>query len=277
MEQPLGDVGLDDVRRHTARNRVAWNAVAERRRANCPPPRFFVEGGRTLDPEGLEVLGSVAGQRVLDLVCSSGNDALSLAAMGGSVVGVDISDVAIRIATEQAAAAGLDARFVAADLYDLPPDLQDASFDVVHSAAGVICWLPDLAEWGRIVARALKPGGRFLLDEHHPLWERCSLVPDGLRVTGDYFGRTTPVRPEPFDPIRAVHAGAEAVHVDGTLFSWPVGDVVTALAEAGLRIRMVRERPIVEMYAPDPESLTDDERRIAGWVPAAYLVHATKD
>ena len=116
---------------------------------------------------------------MLNLQCSSGNDALSLATMGAEVVGVDISTGAIRIAREQAAAAGLTADFLAHDVYQLPDRLQDSSFDLVYSTAGIICWLPDLDRWARIVAAALRPGGRLLLDEHHPVWETATVRPDG--------------------------------------------------------------------------------------------------
>lgn len=268
--------GTRDVTRH---NRESWNAVAKARRANCPPPEFFAGGGSTLDAEETAAVGPVAGLRLLNLQCSSGNEALSWAAKGAAVTGVDISDVAIAIATEQATAAGLDVTFVAADVYDLPSDLQDGSFDVVYSSHGVVCWLPDLDEWARVIVRALRPGGRFVLDEHHPLWEVLSVGPDGLEVTGNYLASGTPNPPAPFDPLRAVHAGAEPIEMDGTTFTWSLGHIVSALARAGMRIRTLEERPIEEMYLSGrPEGQrTPREGHVAARIPAAYLLVATRD
>ncbi|HEX3812070.1 MAG TPA: class I SAM-dependent methyltransferase [Mycobacteriales bacterium] len=269
---------MDDPGQYTAINRDAWNAVAERRRASCQPPEFFAAGGSTLEPEETAAMGPVRGLRLLNLLCSSGNDALSWAALGASVVGVDISDVAIRIATEQATAAGLDAEFIAADVYDLPAHLQQENFDRVYSTAGIICWMPDLAEWGRIVARALRPGGMLLLDEHHPIWELTTLAGAGVRIDGDYFGRSTPNAPlTETTPEHSVHAGGEPLQLDGISFIWPLGDVITALADAGLRVRQVTERPSVEMYASDPTVRSAAELDVAGRLPAAYLLVATKD
>lgn len=257
---------MDDVRTITARNREAWNGVAEARRANCAPPEFFAAGGSTLDPEETAALGDVAGLRVLNLQCSSGNEALSLAAMGATVTGLDISEVAIDIAREQAVGAGLAVRFVAADVYDLPADL--TGFDLVYSSAGIICWLPDLAAWARIVAGTLRPGGRFVLDEHHPLWEVVSQRDGRLQVDRDYFGRSEPSPAGPADPARTVRAGRRALSMNATTFTWPVGDVVTALVRAGLGIDELTERPDAEMY---PEAGASARR-----LPAAYLLVATK-
>lgn len=106
----------------------------------------------------MEALPDVAGARMLHLACANGDDSLSWAARGATVVGVDISDVAIALANDSAAATGLDARFVAADVYDLPADVGD--FDVVYASWGVTCWLPDLSTWGQIVAGLLRPGRR---------------------------------------------------------------------------------------------------------------------
>lgn len=267
---------MTDPRQITAHNRAEWNAVAERRRASCQSPGFFLAGGSTLGDEETAAMGDVRGRRLLNLLCASGNDALSWAVKGASVVGVDISDVAIAIAQEQAAATGLDATFIAADVYDLPDSLQDSSFDVVYSTAGIMCWMPDLTEWGRIVARALRPGGRFLMDEHHPIWEHTNVTAHGIRLTGSYFSRGTPQPAASFDIERSPHAGGEALAMDTRVFTWPLGDVVTALADAGLRIEQLVERPAPEMYLRDPESATPAERTIAERLPAAYLLVATK-
>lgn len=265
---------MTDIRAITSHNRAEWNAVAERRRANCQSPEFFRAGGSTLDEEETAAMGDVRGKRLLNLLCGSGNDALSWAVKGASVVGVDISDVAIAIAREQAAATGLAATFVAADVYDLPDSLQDSSFDIVYSTAGIMCWMPDLAEWARIVARALRPGGRFLMDEHHPIWEHTNVTADGIRVTGSYFSRGTPQSASSFDIERSAHAGAEALVMDTRVFTWPLGDVVTALANAGLRIEQLIERADPEMYVG--ADATAAEHEMAKRLPAAYLLVASK-
>ncbi len=54
--------------------------------------------------------------------------------------------------------------------HDAPRALagEEAAFDLVFVTWGALGWLPDLAGWGGIVARFLKPGGALYLAEAHP-------------------------------------------------------------------------------------------------------------
>jgi len=116
------------------------------------------------------------------------------------VTGLDISSVALELARRTAVQAGRTARFLVADMFALPPDL--GRFDIVYASWGVVCWVPDLDVWMRIVAAHLKPGGTFALFEHHPLWEILG-VRGGrtTEVTADYFGRSQP-SPVPLDQAK---------------------------------------------------------------------------
>jgi trans-aconitate methyltransferase len=67
----------------------------------------------------------------------------------------------IKLAQQKTDAAGLSTRFIAADVYALPPDLQAGSFEYVYTSAGVLVWLPDLTRWAQVVAAALQPGGHL--------------------------------------------------------------------------------------------------------------------
>lgn len=243
----------------TARNRLAWNAIAGKRPGKSVD--FFIHGGSTLDDYQAAALGEVTDQRLLHLQCANGDESLSLAAQGAHVVGVDISEVAIEAANRTAEGSGLDAAFLAADVYALPPDL--TGFDLVYAGAGAVCWLPDLDRWARVVAGCLRPGGRFVLYEHHPVWEALSVTAKGLAANTNYFGqRDAADRGDPAKHLDGVVSGA-----DFQSFVWPVADVVTALIEAGLVIDRLEEYPQPSMY----EGL--GER--ADWLPGTYLVSAT--
>lgn len=253
---------MGETRDYTSRNRRGWDRIAPSRPTE--PAEFFLRGGTTLEPMETEALPQVSGLRLLHLACASGNESLSWAARGASVVGVDISRVAIETANELARASRLDARFVAADIYDLPDDL--GVFDVVYASWGVVCWLPDLDEWARIVSARLAEGGTFLLCEHHPVWEVLGVVEGAVQVTVDYFGRGTPTQQEYDDAKRPVGWTAEAELLS---FTWPMSDVVMSLVAAGLRLQQFSEFPLPELY----EGLGG----AAGWMPATYMIKATKD
>ena len=75
--------------------------------------------------------------------------------------GVDISDEAIDLARELNEELGLNVRFIRSNIYDLP-EVLDEEFDIVYTAIGALCWLPDMAGWARIVAQILETGRNFL-------------------------------------------------------------------------------------------------------------------
>src|SRR5689334_16683391 len=97
-------------------NRRSWNAATRAHNSHKgDQARYFREGGSTLRPEELGLLGEVAGLRVVHLLCNSGQDTLSIARLGADVTGVDISDEAITFATQLAVEAGIAATFARDD------------------------------------------------------------------------------------------------------------------------------------------------------------------
>lgn len=252
---------MDRTLAYTRSNRIAWNQIAPDRPAK--PPEFFLDGGSTLEDFEPGLLPGIAGQQLLHLACANGVESLSWAGLGASVTGVDISEVAVETANSLARATGLDARFIAADLYDLPAELGE--FDVIYSSWGVVCWLPDLDRWARIVVDHLRPGGTFLLCEHHPIWEVLGVRPGGVDVTVDYFGRGRPTT-QPYDRAKRPVGWTPDAKFDA--FLWPVSDVVMSLLRAGLEIAEFFEAPAPEMY--------DGLGEAASRVPAVYVVKATK-
>ena len=100
--------------------------------------------------------------------CHFGQDSLSLARMGAKVTGVDLSDKAIEKAIEFNQLLHLDAKFICCDIYDLPTYLNE-KFDIVFTSYGTIGWLPDLSKWANIVSKYLKPNGKFIMAEFHPV------------------------------------------------------------------------------------------------------------
>ncbi len=90
------------------------------------------------------------------------------------VTGIDISEESLRAARELSKKTGLNARFIRTALFDLP-EVLDERFDLVYTSIGVLCWVSDIEEWGRLVARYLEPGGVFYLMESHPAC-MCSMT-----------------------------------------------------------------------------------------------------
>ena len=71
-------------------NRRSWNAATRAHNSHkADQAAFLRNGGSTLYAEELELLGDVVERRLVHLLCNSGQDSLSLAAMGARVTGVD--------------------------------------------------------------------------------------------------------------------------------------------------------------------------------------------
>ncbi|MBN1423312.1 class I SAM-dependent methyltransferase [Candidatus Fermentibacteria bacterium] len=201
----------------------------------------FMGGTSTLLPLEVEELGDVTGKSLLHLQCHFGLDTLSWARRGAVVTGVDFSHRAIDLAIRIAREVGIDARFVCSDLYDAPAVLQGA-FDVVFTSAGVLCWLPDLAEWAKVVAHFVRPGGLFYLREFHPL---AGMFDDTIgsgppQLRHPYFPQDAPLRFEP----DGSYADPSAV-VTAPSHEWPhsLSEIVSFLIDAGLTVEFLHEFP----------------------------------
>lgn len=128
----------------------------------------FLNGNSSLNEIELKLFGSVKGKSILHLQCHFGQDTISLSRLGAKTTGVDFSDKSIKSANELAKKTGVDADFICCDIYDLPNHL-NKKFDIVFTSYGTIGWLPDLNKWAKIVSKYLKPTGKFVFVEFHPV------------------------------------------------------------------------------------------------------------
>ena len=80
----------------------------------------------------IELLGEIEGKKILHLQCHFGLDTISLSQRGAQVTGVDFSETAIERAEQLNATLGTTAKFIKADVYQLP-ELLDEKFDIVFT------------------------------------------------------------------------------------------------------------------------------------------------
>ena len=270
---------LSAMDRYRLANRALWNewtAINVRAETFYRLEEFRAGGVRVRDYE-IEEVGPVTGKDLLHLQCHFGTDTLSWARLGARVTGADFSEPAIGRARSLAAELGIAATFVCAELYELPERL-DGDFDVVYTSRGVLGWLPDIPRWAGVVARFLRPGGIFYITEVHPValaFDDRSGVTD-LRLHFPYWSRPEPI----VIPTRGSYADRTAKVEQPFEYGWShgLGEIVTALASAGLRIDFLRERPFLEWEVP---FLT--EREPGRWqlpegqeLPLSFSLKATK-
>jgi SAM-dependent methyltransferase len=242
------------------KNRCAWDRMTPVHNAHkVGQAGYLREGGSTLYPDEVALLGDVSGLDVLHVCCNGGPDTLSIAALGARAVGVDISGVAIEAARALSAESGIAATFLRADVYDALDELPPACADVVFASYGALGWLSDLPALLRGVARALRPGGRWVMLEFHPIvftfdddgepfasyfLEGGIEEADGL---GDYVGASgASLAPMGFrEDVGPVGQGGPTVS-----YAYTVADFVQAAADAGLRVSRLVEYPYSNGWRP---------------------------
>jgi SAM-dependent methyltransferase len=191
----------------------------------------LIAGADSLTAEERAAVGDVAGLDVLHIQCHLGFDAISLARRGARVTGVDFSSVALTRAADLAAACGVAAEWVEGDSTDLPRSLT-GRFDLAYATVGVICWIGDLSAWMRSALSALRPGGRLVLIDMHPLALMVKAT-DPLQFDFPYADRG-PLRFE--GPGSYADETAPVTHRVSIEYAHSPGEIVTAAAEAGFRI-----------------------------------------
>jgi len=194
----------------------------------------FLEGQTTLNETELGLLGEVQGRSVLHLQCHFGLDSLSLARMGAKVTGIDLSDAAITKARELNESLQLDARFICCDVYDTA-SYPGESFDIIFTSYGVIGWLPDLTKWAAVIKQFLKPGGKLVFVEFHPVvWMFDSCF---SRIDYSYFNRETIT-----EETTGTYTDREApIRYREISWNHSLDEVFGALTENGISITGFRE------------------------------------
>jgi trans-aconitate methyltransferase len=110
----------------------------------------------TLAADLIELLAPRAGERVLDLGCGTGHLTAKIAGRGASVVGIDASAEMVRQA--RANYPGLEFRVGDATSFEV-----EKPVDAVFSNA-TLHWVTDAGAAAGRIARALRPGGRFVAE-----------------------------------------------------------------------------------------------------------------
>jgi len=194
----------------------------------------FLKGASSLQATELNLLCDIKGKSVLHLQCHFGMDSLSMARMGAAVTGVDLSDKAIAKATELNETLGLDAKFICCDLYDLDKNLNE-TFDIVFTTYGTIGWLPDLEKWANLIQHFLKPDGKLVFVEFHPVvWMFDNKFE---KVDYSYFNKATII-----DSSTGTYTDRNAA-IEYTEISWnhSLDEVFSALLHHGIRIEQFKE------------------------------------
>lgn len=240
-----------------ADNRANWNDRAAVHEASGYGIARLIEDPTHITTEVLqdrERLGDLAGKDVIHLQCHLGTDTMSLQRLGSArTVGLDLSPEAITRARRIAEQAGANIEYVVSDVY-AAREAVTGDFDLVYTSLGVLCWLPDVAEWARVVASLLRPGGRFLIRDDHPMFMSIGEdVSTGFRIEQPYFQQE---QPQTWDDdatyIETAEDAPEITHTVSHEWNHSIGEIITAVLEAGLVLDSFEETETAA-WMPWPE------------------------
>jgi len=177
----------------------------------------------------LEWLAAQSGERILDVGCGTGHLSAEIATSGARVVGVDRSPEMVAEARQKFP----EVKFEVCDARDL---LFMQEFDGVFSNAA-LHWIPQADQVVEGIARALKPGGRFVAE----------------------FGGKGNVQ----NTVAALERGLTALNISANAANpWyypSVAEYSTLLEKHGFEVRHV-------ILFDRPTALEDGERGLATWI-----------
>ena len=184
-------------------------------------------------------LGDLTGRSVVHLQCHIGTDTISLARLGASeVVGVDFSDKALNAARKLATDTSDNARFVLSDVYHAAATVNQ-QFDLLYTSVGTICWFDDIERWASNVAGLLKPGGRFVFRDLHPIMWVFEELDGEIVPHFPYWQRQDePLRLDENESYLGVGT-ISSTRTNG--WNHTVGEVLNALIASGMGIDHVDE------------------------------------
>jgi SAM-dependent methyltransferase len=275
---------MDDATQETIRsNRDVWDAWTKIHVGSAFYDVASFKNGvrpvRIAEYERQEV-GSVEGKSLLHLQCHFGLDTLSWARLGAKVTGLDFSEEAIAAARNLAAEVGVAATFVQSDIYRAPEVLAE-QFDIVYTSGGVLGWLPDIVGWARVAAGFVRPGGFLYITEIHPValvWEDEGVEPGELRLRYPYWSHSDPIRIE----VKGSYADREAPTEGLVEYGWDhsMGEIITSLANEGLRIEFLHEFDFVRWPVEFLAESEDGRYRLPpgskGQLPLFFSLKASK-
>ena len=200
----------------------------------------FKKGDLSLYHVELNELTDVNNRTILHLQCHFGLDSISWERLGANVTGVDFSKKSIDIANSLKDELNSKVNFICANIYDLNKNLINKEFDIIYCSYGALTWLPDLYEWGRIIANFLKPGGIIYIVDFHPLLI-CYNHLESQTISNSYFNNKAIVK-----IFKGTYTNFDA-DIESKEYTWnhSISEILSTFIKFGFNIEFFREYPFV--------------------------------
>ncbi|MFB7637400.1 class I SAM-dependent methyltransferase [Peribacillus butanolivorans] len=187
-------------------------------------------------------MGDVTGKKITHLMGSNGVKAVALAIIGANVKVVDFSQENATFANELAKEADVSIEYIISDVLSLSSEHVSEKQDLVLMELGVLHYLIDLQPLFEKVKMILKPGGRFILHEFHPISTKL-ITSNGKKhkVAGNYFAPAIENNEVAFSkhmPDEEKESLSKVVQR-----KWTIGELITEVGQSGLVIKVLEEEP----------------------------------
>jgi SAM-dependent methyltransferase len=214
-------------------------------------PEYYRHGGSCLNQAEAEGVDAHVGQAILVAPPGSGEEALSFANLGADVTVLGDGEMLARV-RKLADGAGMQVNLTTGDACDPAAVFGEEAFDAVYCPWGTLDWLEAFDTWAESVANVLKPAGRLVLYDRHPI-STVGAAHKGLFVVGkSYFGDHDP-----------------------TGHGWTLGDLISSLGAEGLATMLFDEFPDADRF-PTPLDGLGIRWDIRWRLPAAMLLVAIR-
>lgn len=231
----------------TAENEQAWNqnnyiALVNRYGQPMKLADKIIQNPKWRLHPFYKYLHDVKGKKITHVMGSNGVKAVALASLGADVKVIDFSKENAAFAKELADAAHVQIDYIVADILTLDDGHLQGNQDVVLMELGVLHYVIDLQPLLTKIKAMLKPGGRFVLHEFHPISTKL-ITSTGKKhkVTGNYFAPAIEKNPVAFTKHMPDEDQGKLAKVIQR--KWTIGELITAVGQSGLVIKVLEEEP----------------------------------
>ncbi|MCT4780520.1 MULTISPECIES: bifunctional 2-polyprenyl-6-hydroxyphenol methylase/3-demethylubiquinol 3-O-methyltransferase UbiG [Exiguobacterium] len=181
------------MKQQSAINKTAWEYRAyefwnQRDGAPSDKAKEIMANPKASLKKHQDYFQEVTGKRIANVCGSNGRKAVPLALLGADVTVFDISEANRRYALELAACAETEIEYVVGDIYDIDLHAYQHQFDVLYLEGGILHYFHDLEAFTAILFALLKPGGKLILSDYHPI-KHC--INQELHYIPRYFDQDT--------------------------------------------------------------------------------------
>jgi len=249
---------------YRAVNRRGWAELVQRGCSYSTPvtAAALANAHSALCPPGW--IDWAAVRTVLCLASGGGQQGPLAAALGKRVTVADLSPEQLALDRSTAAAHGLELETIELDMQDLSV-LHGRGFDVVIQPVSC-CYVPDVRQVYREVARVLAPGGLYLVNQWNPTLIQ---MPEHGDWDGAAYRLVVPQTQR--DPVPqtvwTIHGTAHAITT--WQYIHPLGDLLGGLLDAGFSLLR-----FVEAGEPDLGASPGSMNHLAAFAPPLFQILA---